>query len=221
MLGRIETESQVTTLHEATAATVASVTDEQLMERLQQGQTDALDQLYRRYARKLCAFCYNATCSSSPEDLVQDVFVRVIKGAHTFKPDRSSFSTWVFRIARNRCIDISRRERIIKFVSIRKWADSDDGVEEFLPEDALIDQEENVGRTVERAAETEAVRDCISELENEDEKQAIKLYYLTSKVYREIGEILGKSTSMARNRVKSAQDKVKRCLERKGFATVS
>ncbi len=63
------------------------LTDEQLMERLQQGQTDALDKLYGRYANKLYAFCYNTTRSKNPqdaEDLVQDVFIRVIKAAHTF-----------------------------------------------------------------------------------------------------------------------------------------
>ena len=71
-----------------------------------------------------------------------------------------------------------------------------------------------------RASVMEAVRDCINKLENEDERQAIVLYYLGDKVYKEIGEILGKSTSMARNRVKSAQDKVRRCLERKGIHSI-
>ena len=63
----------------------------------------------------------------------------------------------------------------------------------------------------------EAVRGCIDELENEQEKHAIVLYYIVGKVDREIGEILGKSTSMAKHRVKSAQEKIKRCLERKGI----
>ncbi len=66
------------------------------------------------------------------------------------------------------------------------------------------------------ASVIEAVRECIDELQNDQEKHAIVLYYMAEKVYREIGEILGKSTSMAKNRVRSAQDKVKRCLERKG-----
>jgi RNA polymerase sigma-70 factor (ECF subfamily) len=90
------------------------LTDEQLVEQLQQGQTDALDELYKRYARKLYAFCYNATRSQNPqesEDLVQDVFVRVIKAAHTFNPKKASFRTWMFRIARNRCIDVSSKGR--------------------------------------------------------------------------------------------------------------
>ena len=52
------------------------------MERLQQGQTDALDELYRRYAARLYTFrCYTTRTldAQSVEDLVQDVFLRVCK----------------------------------------------------------------------------------------------------------------------------------------------
>ena len=96
------------------------LTDEQLVERLQGGQAGALDQLYARYAKKLHVFCsYNARSDRlDPEDLVQDVFLRVIKSAHTFDPGKASFRTWLFRIARNRCIDANRRERIIRFIPI-------------------------------------------------------------------------------------------------------
>lgn len=59
------------------------LTDEQLMGQLQQGNAGALDELYRRHARALHAFCRNlAPTSHDPEDLVQDVFLRVIKSAH-------------------------------------------------------------------------------------------------------------------------------------------
>jgi DNA-directed RNA polymerase specialized sigma24 family protein len=46
------------------------------------------------------------------------------------------------------------------------------------------------------------------------------LYYLGGKVYREIGQILGKSTSTAKNRIQSAQGQLKRCLEGKGVDSV-
>lgn len=199
------------------------LTDEQLMERLQQGQPSALDELYRRYAKRLHAFCYNSIRSQSahdPEDLVQDVFVRVIKSAHTFDPNRASFRTWLFRIARNRCIDVTRRAKIVRFIPIGKKVEQDAHGETLAPEEVLVDEKADVEETVARASAVEAVRACINELENQDEKQAIILYHLGGKVYREIGEILGKSTSMARNRVKAAQEKVKRCLERKGVGSI-
>jgi RNA polymerase sigma-70 factor (ECF subfamily) len=201
------------------ASPVNRVTDEQLMERLQQGQTDALDELYNRYARQLLAYCWSITRSSGlqdPEDLVQDIFLRLIKGAHTFDPEKASFRTWMFRIARNRCTDAMRRAQILRFVPLGQRAGGDAGAGESEAEEALVDPQENIEDSVVRALMIEAVRSCIDELGNPDEKQAIVLYYLGGRVYRDIGQVLGKSTSMARNRVKAAQDKVRRCLERKG-----
>jgi RNA polymerase sigma-70 factor (ECF subfamily) len=189
-------------------------TDEQLMEQLRSGETDAINELYQRYARTLYAFCYSITRSEASEDLVHDVFMRVITSARRFNPGRASFRTWIFRIARNRCVDFVRRREKVKFVPMGSGAEQDD--EENSPENAIMDDRVNVEEAVINASVIEAVRECIDELNNDQEKHAIVLYYIAGKVYREIGEILGKSTSMAKNRVKSAQDKVKRCLERKG-----
>ncbi len=190
------------------------LTDEQLMEQLRSGETDAIDELYRRYARTLYAFCYSITRSEASEDLVHDIFMRVITAARRFNPRRASFRTWVFRIARNRCVDFVRRREKVKFVPIGSGTGHDD--EEDTPEGTIMDDRVNVEEAVMKASVIEAVRECIDELQNDQERYAIVLYYMAGKVYREIGEILGKSTSMAKNRVKSAQDKVERCLEKKG-----
>ena len=201
---------------------MALLTDEQLMEQLQQGNVRALDELYRRHARSLYAFCRNlAPASHDAEDLVQDVFLRVIKSAHTFDPQRASFRTWLYRIARNRCIDVGRRASLIRFLPIGRRAEGDERREEIVAEDGLVDERQDVEVLAARANAIEAVRDCIDRLEHRDEKQAFLLYYLSGMVYREIGEVLEKSTSMARNRVKAAQEKVKQCLETKGIDTVA
>ena len=81
----------------------------------------------------------------------------------------------------------------------------------------IPDERENAEQRLARTSDIEAVRDCIRRVQPNEERQALALYYLTGKVLREIGEILGKSTSMAKNYVAAAQEKVKRCLERKGF----
>ena len=200
------------------------ISDEELMSELQQGTTSALDELYKRYAQRLYAFCSSTTrttCPHDAEDIVQDVFLRVIRAAHTFNRRKASFRTWLFRIARNHCIDTVRRTKRARTVSIGSKAEHAERDTSSTLEENLVDRSQSVADAIVAQSVAEAVRDCINGLVDEDDKQAIVLYYLVGKAYREIGEVLGKSTSMARNRVKSAQDKVKDCLERKGIDSVS
>lgn len=191
------------------------LTDEQLMQRLQQGHARALDELYRRHAKPLYLFCASQTRANDPEDIVQDVFMRVIEAADRFNPQKASFRTWLFTIARNRCIDLGRREEKASLISLDQPPHP---AEHQTPlKDMIPDERENAEQRLARTSDIEAVRDCIRRVQPNEERQALALYYLTGKALREIGEILGKSTSMAKNYVAAAQEKVKRCLERKGF----
>ncbi|PIE33176.1 hypothetical protein CSA56_12665 [candidate division KSB3 bacterium] len=193
------------------------ITDEQLAAQIQKGNTRALDELYRRYAKPLYLFCTSTIHATEPEDVVHDVFMRVIESAASFNPDRASFRTWLFRIARNRCIDLARHDSTISLISLDQKKHHSQTESGATLKDFLADERENAEQTLTKRAETEAVRDCIERLIHEEERQAITLYYIAGNVYREIGDMLGKSTSTAKNYVKSAQDHVKRCLERKGF----
>ncbi len=193
------------------------LTDEQLVERLKNGKSRALDALYRRYAGPLYAFCRNLTHSNEPEDIVHDVFMRVIESADAFNPDRASFRTWLFRIARNRCIDLGRRDARVSMISLDKPIGNPNNPDSATVQDTLAADQESVEDAVIRESEVEAVRGCIDALGEDDERQAIVLYYFMGKVYREIGDILQKSTSTAKNYVTAARKKVKRCLEHKGW----
>jgi RNA polymerase sigma factor (sigma-70 family) len=87
-------------------------------------------------------------------------------------------------------------------------------------EDRIANGKESTEQTVVRASVMKAVRECIDRLKNEQERIALLLYYMGEKVYSEIAEVIGKSTSMARNRVNSAEEKVRRCLEGKGIVSM-
>ena len=194
--------------------------DEYWMACLQRGQTDALDELYRRYAARLYTFCrYTARTldDQSVEDLVQDVFLRVCRSARTFDARRASFRTWLFRIARNRCIDVMRSAQRVRWLPIRDREQEGDDLGEAVPESVLVDERQDTEGDVAWSGVLDALRECIAALADESERQALLLYYLGGKVYREIGQILNKSTSTAKNRVQSAQEQLKRCLEGKGI----
>jgi RNA polymerase sigma-70 factor (ECF subfamily) len=181
---------------------VTADTDEHLLEQVTVGRSEALDELYRRYARKLYVFCATAVSSRHPEDLVHDVFARVIETAHQFDPRKAPFRTWLYRIAYNRGIDVIRREKRVTMVSLEQEKDPpvDAGVETSAMKSDLV----------------AGVRHCLQELKKEREREALTLYYLSGKVFREIGEIFDISTSMAQKLVRLAREKMKRCLERSG-----
>jgi RNA polymerase sigma-70 factor (ECF subfamily) len=157
---------------------VSALSDEQLMQQLQQGRTGALDALYSRYASKLYLFCLNATRSSGQdaEDLVQEVFVRVIRAARAFNPERASFRTWLFSIARNRCIDATRRRGVIQFIPIGTSAPHYDREERLAPQGVIADPSQGAEQSMISASAIQAVRDCIAELETDSERQAVLLY---------------------------------------------
>ncbi len=83
--------------------------DNALMMQVQNGKLEKLGPLFERYHRRLFTFFYRLTSRSDDSaDLVQDVFERILKYRNTYTGD-GSFSTWIFRIARNLHTDYYRR----------------------------------------------------------------------------------------------------------------
>ena len=80
------------------------LTDFQLVERLQRGEDTAFDELMGRYKRPVLNFAFRMLGEAEAEDVAQDVFVRVYQRIGDYRP-RGKFSTWLFALARNACID--------------------------------------------------------------------------------------------------------------------
>ncbi|MBL9060260.1 MAG: sigma-70 family RNA polymerase sigma factor, partial [Mangrovicoccus sp.] len=71
---------------------------------------DAFAQLFRYYAPRLRAMLARTGCrGAAADDIIQDALMRVWHSAGQFDASRASASAWVYRIARNRQIDILRR----------------------------------------------------------------------------------------------------------------
>src|SRR5438874_11098472 len=86
--------------------------DAALMLRVKEGDTDAFVELVDKYKQPVMNLAYRMLRDATEsEDLAQNVFVQVHRSAHRYHVG-AKFSTWLFTIARNLCLnEISRRSR--------------------------------------------------------------------------------------------------------------
>jgi RNA polymerase sigma factor (sigma-70 family) len=90
-------------------ASVDSTDDELLMMRVRDGEIEQLGVLYGRHRDRLFNFFVRLTGNPSlSEDLVHDVFLRMLKYRHTFETGKR-FRTWMYQVARNAQTDSWRR----------------------------------------------------------------------------------------------------------------
>lgn len=89
-----------------------SVSDETLLNRIQEGERAAFSTLVARYLRDLHGFAQRHLGDpGEAEDVVQETFIRVWQHAERWQPGAAKPSTWLYQITRNLCIDRLRRRR--------------------------------------------------------------------------------------------------------------
>jgi len=90
----------------------SSRSDPQLVERAQAGDERAFAELVDRYGGAVVSLCYASTLNvAESEDLSQEVFMAAWRGLPRFR-GASAFSTWLFALARNACVDQARRRAV-------------------------------------------------------------------------------------------------------------
>ncbi len=85
--------------------------DAQLMLRFQSGDAEAFDQLFSRHTRAMINFAYRFVRDRRvAEELAQEIFLRVYEAASGYRV-QSKFTTWLYRIATNVCLNEVRKPR--------------------------------------------------------------------------------------------------------------
>lgn len=88
--------------------------DNEIIQLVLRGYINKFELLVKKYEAPLFVFVGNLINNrQQSEDLVQDVFLSVFTNLDTFKPQESKFSTWVYRIARNKCLNALKKKREI------------------------------------------------------------------------------------------------------------
>ena len=89
-------------------------------------------------------------------DISQEAFIRVYRSLNGFKGE-AKFSTWIYRIVSNLCIDFNRRARKIRQIPLQRTDDNDENFELPLPDERYDPEKE-----LERAEITRAIENALS-----------------------------------------------------------
>jgi RNA polymerase sigma factor (sigma-70 family) len=118
------------------------------------------------------------------DDLTIEAFGKAFKNLHQYTPD-FAFSTWLFKIATNNCIDFIRRKRKFTF-SIDKSMENDSGQEmQFEIKSPMLDPEENMIKKQKAVL----MRDVVEKLKPRY-KRLVELRYFQERSYEEIADEL-------------------------------
>jgi RNA polymerase sigma-70 factor (ECF subfamily) len=161
------------------------LTDNALMLKVKSGDLDKLGLLYERHKKRLFGFFYNMNGNPSiSEDLVQNVFIRMLKYRHTFTGE-GSFAAWMFRTARNVNYDHYRKHKKetdqTALTSIEYRLQEEHGLESKMEERDKISQ---LNRAMQRLTP--------------EKREVLILSKYKEIKFSEIGEILGCSEGAAK-----------------------
>jgi RNA polymerase sigma-70 factor (ECF subfamily) len=179
--------------------------DAALMLRVKQGDTAAFTELVEKYKQPVMNLVYRTLRDATEaEDLAQNVFVQVYKSAHRYKTT-ARFSTWLFTIARNLCLnEIRRRSRHpAESLDVSHPEQEDQPLRQFedkktfSPPDLLLQGE--LARKIEAA---------LAELP-ENQRTAILLCRQEEMSYEEIAEVLGCSLSATKSLIHRGREALK------------
>lgn len=88
------------------------VDDLELMNRIVEGDREALKVIYDRYSSKIFTMAiHHLKDRNAAEDITQEIFITVYDKAYQFKGN-SKLSTWIYRITFNRCMDVLKKGRL-------------------------------------------------------------------------------------------------------------
>jgi len=189
------------------------VPDEALMLRYQGGDRGAFASLVKRHKTPVYNFILRQIRSTSlAEDLTQDVFVRVVQSAADFRHS-ARFSTWVYTIARNLCIDQLRKAQLRRHPSLDQPAGTspeDDG-----PTLGERMADAHPSKTVDRAAIGRELGDHIKsavEALPEDQREVFLLREIGNIPFKDIAGMIGVPENTVKSRMRYALERLQRAL---------
>jgi len=180
------------------------ISDAALVSRSRNGDLTAFDQLVKKYEKQVFNLAYRMIGNyDDANDLAQEAFLRVYRSLPKFRGD-AAFSTWLYRIVSNTCLDELRRRKQQRIESLDGPITSETGdyVRQIQANSDLPEV------TVEKQELREFVQKAINQLP-EDHRVVIILRDLQGLSYQEIADILNCSIGTVKSRLNRGRLKLR------------
>jgi RNA polymerase sigma-70 factor, ECF subfamily len=183
--------------------------DETLMLRYQQGDRAAFAVLVRRHQQPLFNFAFRQVrVPQLAEDVVQETVVRVVQNAADFKHE-ARFTTWVYTITRNLCIDQLRKRALRKHPSLDQ-ASGEEGDGPTLGE-LTADPRASVEREATGSELKERIARAVDKLPD-DQREVFLMREVANLPFKEIAEITSVPENTVKSRMRYALERLQEAL---------
>lgn len=167
--------------------------DEELVALILQGESKYFDVLYKRYYSKVFDKCTNLLKNRElAKEITKDIFSRVFEKLTSFK-NKSSFSTWLYSITYNYCIDYLRNKKKLHYPDWNRENEIPEIIDESEEESAAIEYEDFLK---------------VLEMVHPEEKALLIMKYQDNLSLRQISDSLRISEDAAKMRLKRARTRV-------------
>jgi RNA polymerase sigma-70 factor (ECF subfamily) len=191
----------------------------ELVRRAQQGDRAAMGALVQSQQTYVYSIALSVVKDpTEAADMTQEAFIRLLRSLHTYRGE-TRFTTWLYRLATNVCLDGLRRRRGPAssggrpFISLDLEGDED----EATARDRLVD-EDRWGRPEEGSALRESaaeVRRALVAL-NPAQRLALTLHYFDDMRYEDIAQVMGLPLNTVKSHIRRGKERLSRLLDRDG-----
>ena len=180
--------------------------DEDLISLVEAGDAEAFATLYDRHSRAAFSLAYRMMGErQASEDLTQDAFLKVWRGASSYRADRGSVRTWILSIVHNRGIDQIRSQ-----ASRRRTQDKiEASASRSQPSEAFAETWRNSQR--------DQVREALNTLPPEQLK-ILELAYFSGYTHVELSDLLGLPLGTVKGRMRLGLKKIRDYFESRSAA---
>ncbi len=184
------------------------MSEQEYIEKCQQGDRDAFVHLIALYEKKILNHCYRMLGNlADAEDATQEVFVKIFRFIKSYT-GQSAFSTWIYKIASNVCLDYVRKHRRHQKDTVSIHQQNKEGEEFFL---SIEDDGPSPYEKTKANEAQEKLAEALSQLSDE-QKQVIILRDVDGFSYEEIAKILNTAPGTVKSRINRARQNLQKIL---------